>query len=147
MSKYIDVKRVSLGQEESKCLDGAISTCLDIPFLRSSRGYPYCELMPDWRGLYGIVSSEYVCDNEYDIFTNEKGAVANAYRIDVYDQEERQKVISEILEGEQRKHPEYEYMMCKEYFPVDLRDFDDVVYSDYVLYITNYKEFLKTKTR
>lgn len=159
MTNYRNLKSISLGQSESDSLKGAISAGSEIPFLRnyshSTFGF---EAMPDCKSVGVFAEESFKHDYDNDIFVDENGAVANAYVLPCnMPDEEESEAIKNIVEEENQKHPEYAYEMKKGQFPIDIvggtsysngsYTADTPVMSTHILYITNYKEFLKSKTR
>lgn len=138
----------------NECLDGAISTNPEFEFYRTySYGKLGCEDIPDYKSLVSMVPSSFEQDYAHDIFVDENGAVANAY---ILSDTWKDREIECILERNRREHPEYDYKMIEGSFPVDFKagrvynfewPHDHIIMSTHILYITNYKDFIKSKTR
>ena len=154
MTNYRNLKSISLGQSESDSLKGAISAGSEIPFLRnyshSTFGF---EAMPDCKSVGVFAEESFKHDYDNDIFVDENGAVANAY---ILSDTWKDREIECILERSRREHPEYDYKMIEGSFPVDFKagrvynfewPHDHIIMSTHILYITNYKDFIKSKTR
>lgn len=99
------------------------------------------------------VSKEYAEDVENKIFINLNGAVANAFDLKFFNDEERPKAIEHILTEYKDKYPDYEFEMKKGNFPVKVTSGFQITHnykmndyptmSTHVLYITNYGRFIK----
>ena len=152
---FSNIKNHSLGNASSRFLDGAISTSVEIPFITTYVDAYGPEGIPDYSYISSFVSDDFEQDSDNMIFVNENGAVANAYRIVGLSEEEMQKAIAYMIKQEQEEHPDYNYKMVEGQFPVNIeggRTYSNGSYtrekpvmSTHVLYITDYKEHLKSK--
>lgn len=150
MKSFSSAKEYGLANtSNSRCLDGAMSTELEIMYLTSNkRGF---EGMPDHGYINRFVPSTFINDYKNDIFIGEQGAIANAYNLRYFSDEEKEEVIKSILEQEKQEHPDYDYTITEGKFPINV--YGDTVYSTkcdatvemstHILYITDYEKHLK----
>lgn len=154
---FSSIKNNSLGDPNSEYLDGALSTGVEVPFLRTYYSKYGPEGMPDYGYIDRFVPNSFKEDYENKIYVNENGAVANAYTFRFLSDEEKKEAIESIIKQEQEAHPDYHYKMLEGRFPIDIdggRTYDSGRYTDdsaemstHVLYITDYQNHLKSKTR
>ncbi len=107
----------------------------------------------DFVPIRNHVPDHYGEDVENGLFVDLNGAVANAFDLKFFKEQEQNHVIAEILTEYESKYPEYEFEMKKGQFPVKVdlgKKFDFGRISNYptmsthVLYIKNYGSFVKT---
>lgn len=140
--------------KKSKGLNGAVS---DSTYFITFGKYADGEANVDTVDLSTLVDkNKFTYDYDNDIYVNENGAVADAYFL-AGDNEEVKKMAFEILISNKAQYPDYELKLVPGEFPMDAtgefysynKEGKSVLIketepknSTYVLYITNYKDYL-----
>ena len=125
----------------SDCLDGAISIDNEYDYLVKCN----FDASLDWSPMSTFVPSSFSTDN--DIVINKDRALAGAYFLDE-DKLEEQKAA--ILAVHQLAYPDYHFEIEEGCFPISVcyNEFGDyyvVDGSNYVVYITDYKDHINNK--
>ena len=128
------------GRKDSDYLPGALSPNQDFFYLEPSEDK---ELIASSRSVACFVPENIKDDYHYEIFVDENGAIADAYNFKKLSSTEIENEIKKIITEKKLLYPEYEFKILEGRFPLNV-DWGEKEMSSHILYITNYKEHLKT---
>lgn len=119
--------------KSSNYLAGAVSS--DINFM--SINIDTCEV--SYKKIDLLVDDNCFYKSDDNFYYNDNGAVGDAYYINESDDVEKQNnEKKKILDFNKLLYPEYDYILLPGKFPINASEI-----SNYVLYIRNYKSYLK----
>ena len=128
-------------------LDGALSTTGQVQYLYDTDEH---ELDVEDINIANYVTSDFSIDEKNKLFTNEHGAVVDAYKFyGPLSYENFVLEIKKIVYEHELLYPDYEFTLVEGEFPIEVieahgdnQKVPHVIMSDYVLYIKDYKKQL-----
>lgn len=152
MKKYRSVLD-SVDKYENVNLSGALSTLQEFAYAATLCKTRESIPMHQSIGNTQTVLNNYNVDKENHIITNKFGAVADAYDFSELSEKEISEVKRAIILEKKLCYPDYDFTIEPGEFPIDMDggreniyghySGDEEILSTHVLYITNYRDFLK----
>lgn len=135
------------GKEYSVCLPGALATHQYFSFLnRRNKEYE-----ADYLPIICFIPDDIIEDSNNDIFIGKNGAIVDAYDFSKLTKDESEQIKKDIIAEQKLLYPDYNFEIIEGKFPISVEggnlDIDEEpigIMSSHILYITNYKDHLKT---